>query len=505
MMAKRKKSAGDKTLFWLIVVLAISLLVGVNRAWEGIGGYHGWNEAYYSNKASSVLEHPFKYPSNAAGNLFTSPPPLYDYLLASVYLVFGVNVLYGRLLSILFSLAALTLTFTVADLIYGRREALLASALAAFAPAHVLVGRNIQTDMAVSCFLLASLASYLRWWKRKDRRYLYLACFFVGVGFWIKQITVLFLVSAALTETYLSKGFKWVGRPHLTGLLISAVIIAPFIAYGLVLNSGAFITGSSYLAEGSRSIGGLPALLHCLRELFWGFSPALFILSAYSAYGLRSKRSKQELLLLSMLAVFLLLFLKYNYHSYYLLPMVYPAAVLSSKTLVKIPKRWKWVPHLLLATMLLNSMLLLAASKYGFNGLSTLPRLVGDGKTTVYMSDYTFGSYGEILGFYLPDARLAVTDDLRKISDSGGGSYLLIQRSESENLRLDGFTPLMRDYYGMSAGFLSFILKPSNYHGYAVDNVYTQWGDNLGFGFTNVTSYGEFYLVDLSSYTSPTT
>jgi len=488
MSRRRKKGGKISESYVLLAVLAATLLFRAYKADAPIGGYHGWNEAWYTLKALDVLNDPVRH---LRGNIFMGPTPAYEYILALAFLAFGKTVFVGRMLDIVLGILSLALLHILASELYGKRAGVVAAALAAFAPAHVLVGRNIQTDMAAACFMLVFAVAYVRWLKTKDVRLLYAACLAAGVGFWFKQTTLIMVAVAALYETIKSKGVGWFGRRQLTGYAIICGLVAPYPLLGILTNPEYFVGGTGEMLQNYRRSVSDPVIT--MSEVFWGLSPLFAMSLAAGTYAVFKKPAKEEMFILSWGCLSLLFFAVFNYHSYYMLPLVFPAAVVSSKVL--------WKRNVLTAIVVLtaafNSMLVLGVQKIGYDGLSELPAKAGDTKDTqIVISERVSGSYGEVIRYYLPNAQVKVEKKLAGLTPPKGARVLLLAtEAPAEDRGEMTEYALMMHPYGISFGTFTVYMRPTNIHFFTPDSFYTATNPRLSAGPQRLSDVAEFYLL----------
>ena len=161
-----------KTYGIIIMILVLAILIRTGQLSDEIGGYHGWNEAFYLIKALKIIDNPLSVPEVVGSYRFTSPPPLYDYMLAVTIYILPNPVMGGRILSVLFSIIYIWLVYSYTKDAYGRDYVGQKIQVLRQDTAHVLVGGNIQTDMPTATALVAMAFAYLRWEKSDEDRYL---------------------------------------------------------------------------------------------------------------------------------------------------------------------------------------------------------------------------------------------------------------------------------------------------------------------------------------------
>ncbi len=492
-----KVSAWDIRVF--LVCLA-SFILRILHIGDGVGGYHGFNEGMYLLKARTVLADPFSFPALKGINPFVTPPPGLDYVLATAYTLTGESVAIGRLISISFGLAALAIIYLIGKLIYDEKTGFIAASFAAFAPVHVLVGRNIQTDMPVFCFILAAAYAYLRYMRKQSTNNMLIFGLAFGAGFWFKQTALFILVLAILHETIRHKGLKWVKDPQIKFAAIGLLFPLLYILISLSIDPAAFQWALDYTVKGvaKRSTLNFGVVF---AELVWGVCPPIFLAGLIGMFKARRSKDDSERFLLIFSGFFLVFYLFYNYHSYYLLPLILPFSVFAAKavSMLKINMQ-KAVVASIIIFCALNSFLLLGAVKWGFDGLSTLPARIGDKpSTSVYFSPMVKDSYGPILEYYLWQAKL---NSSKNYVPSDQDAYFLLNRREFDISKLSkddvkklSDDSLMQEYYGLVIGPLQLFVKIENIHAYRLSGFDLSLTDELGLGPRIVFSGPEFYVV----------
>lgn len=150
-------SKGDR----FLTVMALSVGFVLYRIWlatqSGFGFHQGWNEAHYALLASGFLEHPLvpRYGSNPIYNV----PPLFPYVVAAFFAIFGESVLVARLPSILATGGTAIATYALGRVVYEDREVgWVGGALFLLLPMVQLYGGRAQTDMLMTFFFTSALA-----------------------------------------------------------------------------------------------------------------------------------------------------------------------------------------------------------------------------------------------------------------------------------------------------------------------------------------------------------
>jgi hypothetical protein len=97
--------------------------------------------------------------------------PLYPYLIALVYKVFGMREPIGRIISFLFSLGAILVFFRLSMYLLDKKKAIASSFFFAVSPVLMITSVTIQTESIMFFFYIGSAYSFLRWIDSQSKKY----------------------------------------------------------------------------------------------------------------------------------------------------------------------------------------------------------------------------------------------------------------------------------------------------------------------------------------------
>ena len=117
--------------------------------------------------------------------------PGYNYLVAILYLIFGIHEVIGRYVSLVGWFLSLILVYKIALKISSKTTANIAALFYSISPLSVLISRSFQPDQWMLTFSLAGIYSILLW-QRKKMFYFYLSAVFVSVSILAKIPAVIF-------------------------------------------------------------------------------------------------------------------------------------------------------------------------------------------------------------------------------------------------------------------------------------------------------------------------
>jgi hypothetical protein len=199
---------------------------------------------------------------------YDGPPPNYvelelqivPFAAAALYKVFGIHEVFGRLLSIAFSLATIALLHAFARRLFAcRRAAFAAAACFAVFPGAVYYGRTFQPETAMVFFLTAALFFSYRFLTESAEgswRGFAPAAAALALAFLAKPVAFIALVPlGALSAARFGPG-KTLRRPQTYALLGAGIL--PFLLYDAYVGSIA----EWHWASGITRKHVLPELLH---------------------------------------------------------------------------------------------------------------------------------------------------------------------------------------------------------------------------------------------------
>ncbi len=308
--------------------LSLPAILGVGaflRIWRINAVGFNSDEAVYAGQAASIASDPELlelFP------IFRAHPLLFQSIL-SLGFPFGAGDLFARLVSAAIGIATIYMVFRLADLLYGRKAALLAALFMALMPYHIVVTRQVLLDGPMVFFATLTLYLLARFVTTGRPAWLYATGASMGLAFLAKEPAILFL-AAIYAFFALSPDI----RLRMKDLAISAaamvLVIAPFPL-------------SLFLA-GKTETGGQFILWQIFRRPNheWDFYPTtvpevigpMIILAAIAGlWLLRRERSWRETLLLTWIVVPVVFFQLWPVKGFqYLLPVAPVIAVLAART-----------------------------------------------------------------------------------------------------------------------------------------------------------------------------
>lgn len=479
----------------LAAILVIAFAVRAYRITDPIGGYHAFNEGFYTKIAATDMHRgTFDW---LIAPLDRNNPPLYSLVVTILFLVFGESVALARLVSVVAGVATVYCTFLLGRTLYTERVGLLAAAILAVTPGFAIVNHNIQVDSLMFFFMIAGTYHYVRSIPDDDRKQALLGGALIGLGLATKLPAVLAPGVLALWETWRTHGVRWLRAkrvlPFIGGMLVFAL---PWYVARLVVDGTSYIGGQAALSGNATAVSSWSVFRwQVLNEMMWLLSPVLAALAVASIGYLLYKRATSDGLLLLSLAAYTGFYLVYNFHSYYLIPLAPFVALAVARATFALARK---VPHIvwahavLLPFLLLATLLLLAGNKYGLwspsQVLATLP--VPPAEATIYDTSEVAGSYQPAIEYTLAPARVIELPegfDLERDMPPAktGKTYLL---TSLEPRTEDGATPeYVAAYAETETGVVAFGFEfrqvPPNRHFFGNGVWQVRWVGAPYFGF----------------------
>lgn len=231
-------SVEHRRIIWidLAIVLGIAIAMRAVYLWQ-FSALADWNQLtvdnwYHHNWAISIAN------GNVWGDTTYFRAPLYVWLLGAVYYLFGPTFLVARLLGLAIGICSVALTYLIAEKIFGRRTAFIASLLQCVYPMLVTLESELLLDPLFMLAVQACGYTLLQWIYRKTNRLLFLASFLFGLAA-ITRPTILGLAPLLVW------GISWSLRKTSTNLLRPVLIVC----VGLAIPIGATFLRNIVIAD----------------------------------------------------------------------------------------------------------------------------------------------------------------------------------------------------------------------------------------------------------------
>jgi 4-amino-4-deoxy-L-arabinose transferase-like glycosyltransferase/putative flippase GtrA len=307
---------------WIALGAILLVAAGV-RLWAiGATGFNN-DEAVYAGQGASLAGDPAY---TGLFSIFRAHPLLTQFLYSISFRFIGVNDIAPRLISVAFGLGGVALAYSTGSLLYGRRAGLIASAILAFMPYHVIVTRQALLDGPETTLFLLSIYLLSRYAREGESRWLYGAAFATGLTVLAKETAVL-IVPVAIAFLLLTPEIKVSLRRQLVAIGLFVAAVAPY-PFAILIGKGTGAAQSFVLWEVLRQPNHTWSFYADVLPTAMG--PLVFIAGAAGLlYAVRRARW-QDRLLISWVAVPIAFFEIWPVKGYqYLLPIAPAVAILA--------------------------------------------------------------------------------------------------------------------------------------------------------------------------------
>jgi uncharacterized protein (TIGR03663 family) len=230
------------------VVCSILLLVCSLRFVNlGFGEIQEWDEALYAVRAKSIV-HFDDWPTtnlagwldqtnHAVGGLYSaSHPPLFIWLTAVTYEIFGISNFTTRLWSAVFSCGIIVLVYLIGKRLLSQAAGLLAAVLIGTIPIFTFYSRQGQLDITFLFFLTGSVCLWLLFLEANKSKWLILSAISFGLSLASKSasgiltIPIIIAVSIFYERSHAHVKIK-VWLAHLIHAIVGLLIVLPWYIY----------------------------------------------------------------------------------------------------------------------------------------------------------------------------------------------------------------------------------------------------------------------------------
>ncbi len=247
--------------FWLLIIIFFGLLVRLYKIDSPIADWHSWRQAdtaavtrnfikegfnplfpHYDDM-SGVAEKPIVNPSRFRFVEF----PIYNIAVYPLYLLFGVDDKYHRLVSILFSLGSTALIFFIVRKYVGRIAGLVSAFTFAFLPFNVFFSRTTLPEPTFIFFALGMIYFVDKWIYEKKSIDGFWGFIFIMLAFLIKPWAIFFFLPLIYSVWVRNNTKKF----WIKFILLTAAALIPFVLWRLwILQQPEGIPAGNWLMNG---------------------------------------------------------------------------------------------------------------------------------------------------------------------------------------------------------------------------------------------------------------
>ncbi len=284
--------------------------------------------------------------------------PIFPYLVARLYDLFAPADMWGRALSLLFSLFTVWTLWDIGRFLGNTRIGLFAAAFFAASPLAVFFGRTFQPDMMMVFFSTLAISLLLRWQGGIKESWLYTSALSLALALLLKppSLIVLFPLLWIFTQKQGNRFFFY----KECWIYAVTFLIPPLLWYaharGFYLETGATFMWHYKDFDFQRVIGSLLIDPHYWKIVAWRIGDQIlyylgllpFIIGLISLFFSLASRWFYVLWFFGMLMLYLGVPGHHVGHDYYSLLVVPPCALLAAlgtETLATwVHTRWKFIP-----------------------------------------------------------------------------------------------------------------------------------------------------------------
>nr|MBP7215800.1 glycosyltransferase family 39 protein [Candidatus Omnitrophota bacterium] len=406
------------------------------------GSLISWDECLYAQVAREILINHNWIDLTWMGLPWSDKPPLYMWVTAVMFKLFGVNEFSARFFSAFCGVGTVIVVYLFAAKLYSRRAGI-AAAVMFLSTWHVLwFAKMASLDMAFTFFIALSLL-FFKLGEERDQ-YLFLSVLAVGCAFFTKWIGASLAPIIIVTYLFITKKLSLLKKPaFLWGVVLVFVVLAWWHGIELLHYGKGFVKDyfvKHMFVRTTQALDGHTGNAFTYFEVIpnkgrpWGGFGLLAVLAAFGSLLFRKDR-RHLLPLLWVVAVLLTVSMVQTKLHWYILG-IYPALAIvlgwAASSLFK-----KYTVPLVLA-LALSSTIYLSIDRKVFN-LDFIPetkrlalsvkRVLPPGEKVVF---YGLGDPGMV--FYLGDVLISANDDLFERVVRTSGSFIALEKNFLANL-----------------------------------------------------------------------
>ncbi|HKS29851.1 MAG TPA: glycosyltransferase family 39 protein [Pyrinomonadaceae bacterium] len=280
-----QKSLGRDGFFSNFTLISLLLLIAAFALlWKlGGGSLAAWDEAIYAQVSKEMAQGGDWLTPHWGYQSWFEKPPLFIWITALLYRLFGVKEFWARLPSALSGLALIYVTYSIGKHTYGRRAGLL-SAIVLLTCYHFLSFSRFGTmDVMLTLFTYLAVYGYLRV-KDESRKWWYVVWSSCALALMVKGAGGIIAPAAILLALAFDKRLRAAiqSRHFWQGALLAFVIVAPWHIIMYVKHGRAFIDeyiGYHVIARSTRTLeGNASGYFYYVGKLVDGFFPWCLLL-----------------------------------------------------------------------------------------------------------------------------------------------------------------------------------------------------------------------------------
>ncbi|AFM40777.1 PMT family glycosyltransferase, 4-amino-4-deoxy-L-arabinose transferase [Desulfosporosinus acidiphilus SJ4] len=344
------------------IILGVALLLRLKGITNPLLDDQGWRQADTASIAVHMLGHLFDFPRVMIPQLNYDGVvpqrvelefPLFPYLLAWTWTLFGWADIWGRLWAVILTLFGLCGLYDLGRNLISERAGLLAAAIYALMPLSIYYGRVVMPEPMAQALSIWALALIVRWRRAPERHHIW------KIGLVLAGAILAKLPQLMLFPVALLLGFYPLRQTQMKKILSYCffALCFPMVYYAWVhMNAGTssqFVSG--ILKDQVVNSGSLNWKL-LIKNVQRGLTDSVLFLSGLGLLRLFFKRDNGRLALLTWVGIGLLYLGIVCVRiplDYYLIPVLPLAALLSAYALDEC-KTWYYLVIVLMLLIVVN-------------------------------------------------------------------------------------------------------------------------------------------------------
>jgi 4-amino-4-deoxy-L-arabinose transferase-like glycosyltransferase len=345
------KQSSDNSPFsnfpWILLLLSIAAVALILKL--GAGSLAAWDEAIYAQVSKEMVQSGDWLTPHWSYSPWFEKPPLFMWITALSYRIFGISEFAARLPAAISGLALLLLTYFTARLAYDEKTGLLAAAIL-FTCYHFLSFSRFGTmDTMLTLFIYLALYGYLRL-NKDNQKWWYLIWASCALALMVKGAGGIIAPAAFILALAFDRRFTEAiqSSQFWQGVMLAVLVVAPWHILMSVWYGRAFIDeyiGYHVVSRSTRTLeGNASSYFYYIGKLVDGFFPWSLLLPFVVISAIRKHlkdQSRSWILLILCALVFGLYTLVPTRRPWYIIPL-YPAlAILTAGFLKNIYRNYQ--------------------------------------------------------------------------------------------------------------------------------------------------------------------
>lgn len=298
--------------------------------------FHNWRQTLTATIAYNFYSdgmNIFNPTPNMINSVFHFEFPLYTYLIALLYKVFGFHDFIGRLVAIVFGMGSIWFLYLLGKRYFDKTAALAACGFYAVLPFSVYYSRTFMPESAMIFFSISMVYMFARWLDNQQWDYFFLAVLTATCAFLVKLPT-LYMGGPLLFLAWYKFRKKIFFQPQLY-LFIFLILLPPALWYSYVARLQSETYGGSNVWLDMLKNWEILLTLRYWKLIFWTRlveKMFAFTVFPFLVLGMRTSiRNKEHYVLHTWffsVCVYFVIAAEYNFiHEYYQIPII-PAGCL---------------------------------------------------------------------------------------------------------------------------------------------------------------------------------